>query len=193
MIDQSSLRVQTKSSLTDIKCAYLVEAESFSVEEKLMPLAADPYASNNAAGFSGKPFVYFYNGLNEINLRFDVTYIKTGEPNIASECYEFCVDEMSIIAKEYVLRDDDETDDIINNQECKEIWYEIRKDSIWDDYREDGYDSYSQLVDDMFDYIANVARDLKINLILNQMDEMKLVFADWVFFENWAYEEFWDF
>ena len=85
MIDQSSLRVQTKSSLTDIKCAYLVEAESFSVEEKLMPLAADPYASNNAAGFSGKPFVYFYNGVNEINLRFDVIHWATGTPDVDSD------------------------------------------------------------------------------------------------------------
>ena len=64
MIDQSSLRVQTKSSLTDIKCEYLVEAESFSVEEKLMPMAATNCIPTSAKGYSRKTYSYSYSSTN---------------------------------------------------------------------------------------------------------------------------------
>ena len=120
------------STMITVSAEGTIATEDVSFEDELMPLVADPCASNNAAGFSGVAFVYFYNGLNEINLRYNVRTIIPGEPNDTSDSYVECVDEMAEIADEYIHRDDDETDDNVNNEICKAIWYEMRADEIWD-------------------------------------------------------------
>ena len=180
------------STMITVSAEGTIAAENFSVEDELMPLAADPCASNNAAGFSGKPFVYFYNGVNEINLRFDVIHWATGTPDVDSDYYVESVDNMAFIADTYIHRDDDETDDDVNNEICKAVWYEMREDDIWDYYREVDILPWDEVESKISSNVTSICTDQNFEYVITnrEMNRISEIFCDWVYNENMAYGYF---